>query len=106
MKYASQKLRQVAVVHARHSARAYLSEPEAAAIETGPSGLIDEPAEQAKVAECAVRTLAQQLLGRELTADETLTWLPQATTAFAAANYDFTTLYRALVELPQYRITR
>jgi hypothetical protein len=87
-------------------ARAYLSTEEAGAIDRGPAGLVDEPAEQAKVAECAVRTLAQQLLGRELTADETLKWLPGATAAFAAANYDFTTLYRSMVDLPQYRVSR
>ncbi len=87
-------------------ARAWLDATEAAAIDTGPSGLVDEPAEQAKVAECAVRTLSQQLLGRELTDDEVVRWLPQATAAFAAGGYDFTTLYRALVDLPQYRVSR
>ena len=87
-------------------ARAWLSTEEAAAIETGPGGLVDEPGEQAKVAECAVRTLTQQLLGRELTADETLTWLPVATQAFAADGYQFSKLYRSLIDLPQYRITR
>lgn len=87
-------------------ARAYLSTEEAGAIDRGPAGLVDEPAEQAKVAECAVRTLAQQLLGRELTADETLKWLPGATAAFAASNHDFTALYRSMVDLPQYRVSR
>jgi hypothetical protein len=87
-------------------ARAYLDATEAMAIETGPSGLVDQPEEQARVAECAVRTLAQQLFGRELTVDETLHWLPTATTAFAATNYNWKTLYRTLVDLPQYRITR
>lgn len=87
-------------------ARAYLSDAEAMAIDRGPAGLVDDPAEQAKVGECAVRTLAQTLLGRELTADETLTWLPQATAAFAAGGYDWSALYRSLIDLPQYRVTR
>ena len=87
-------------------ARQWLSTAEADAIDRGPGGLIDEPAEQAKVAECAVRTLTQQLLGRELTEDESLRWLPQATTQFAASGYRFTALYRTLVELPQYRSAR
>jgi hypothetical protein len=86
--------------------RQWLSPTEAEAIDRGPSGLVDEPAEQAKVAECAVRTLAQQLLGRELTEDESLRWLPQATTEFAAAGYRMTGLYRRLVDLPQYRMSR
>ena len=53
-----------------------------------------------------MRTLAQTLLGRELTADETLTWLPQATAAFAAGGYDWSALYRSLIDLPQYRVSR
>ncbi|MEZ4403296.1 MAG: hypothetical protein R3B06_24940 [Kofleriaceae bacterium] len=84
----------------------YLDAAETAAIDRGPAGLVDDADEQAKVASCAVRTLSEQLLGRDLTPDETLKWLPEATATFAASGYKFTSLYRALLDLPQYRQTR
>lgn len=87
-------------------ARAYLSADEAAAIDLGPRGLVDEPAEQATLASCAVRTLAERLLGRELSEDEVLGLLPSVTDLFARSGYQVNALYRALLDLPQYRTTR
>jgi hypothetical protein len=87
-------------------ARAYLSEAEAAVADLGPSALVDSEAEQARVATCTVRTLAEHLLGRPLAEDEAVTWLPEATAAFAASGHRFTALYRSIIELPQYRINR
>ena len=69
-------------------------------------GLVDSDAEKARVASCTVRTLSEHLLGRGLSEEEVVSWLPEATAAFAASGYRFTDLYRSLLALPQYRNLR
>ncbi len=87
-------------------ARTYLSAEEAEAADVGPVGLVDSDAEKARVASCTVRTLSEHLLGRGLSEEEVVSWLPEATAAFAASGYRFTDLYRSLLALPQYRNLR
>ena len=53
-----------------------------------------------------MRTLSEHLLGRGLSEEEVVSWLPEATAAFAASGYRFTDLYRSLLALPQYRNLR
>ncbi len=89
-----------------HTARIYLNDAEAAAVDLGPAGLIDEPAEQAKVASCTVRTLAETMFNRTLTDDEVLTWLPKMTDEFAASGYRFDQLTRMIVQSETYRTLR
>lgn len=84
---------------------AYLDELERQAIDVGPHGLTDEPHEEHQVARCAVRTLAQALLGRELSSHETR-WLEEHTEAFEDSNMSYTTLFKALVADGKYRAMR
>ena len=89
-----------------HRARIYLSEQEASAMAVGPAGLVDEPDEQARLAACTVRTLAEQRFNRPLTDDEVLDWLPALTQSFAASGYRFDELERAILSSPTYRTLR
>ncbi len=84
---------------------AYLDETERRAIDIGPLGLTDEPHEEDQVARCAVRTLAQTLLGRELSSSETR-WLEEHTEAFEASNMSYTLLFKTLVADEKYRALR
>lgn len=87
-------------------ARAWLTDEEAPILEQGPAGLVDEPHEQQKVTMCAVRNLATHLLGRELTEDEMLGWVPEMHEVFEDSGYDFLSLTEALVSDSRYRTTR
>jgi hypothetical protein len=89
-----------------HTSRLYLNDEEARAIDLGPAGLVDDPAEQAKVASCAVRSLAENMFNRTLTDDEVLSWLPTMTSKFAESGYRFDQLTRMIVESPTYRTLR
>lgn len=83
----------------------YLEENEADALDLGPQALSDSEAEQHQLAECAVRTLAQNLFGRELTHRE-LAWLETQTAAFEADGLRYTGLFERLVMDPKYRAIR
>lgn len=65
----------------RPLAMAWLEEGEDSDVAAGPANLVDEPSEQARVASCAVRTLAQNLLHRDMTVDD-IHWLEEQTAAF------------------------
>ncbi|MBL4633653.1 MAG: hypothetical protein JKY56_07265 [Kofleriaceae bacterium] len=87
-------------------ARAWLSEGEAGAIETGPSGLVTAQTDRDTIATCTVRNLAQHLLNRELSEDELLVWVPSLTSQFAESGYNFQSLTRNLVTDERYRTIR
>lgn len=86
--------------------RAYLDDTEAAAVDVGPAGLVDEPDEIERVASCTVRTVAERMLGRELTRDEHVTWVPELAESFATSGYDYTALIRSMAESQTYRQVR
>ena len=50
---------------------------------------LDEPDEQAKVAQCTVRTLAEHLLGRSLSALEITGWIPEFVQRFEESDHNF-----------------
>ncbi|MEM9067422.1 MAG: hypothetical protein AAGE52_02920 [Myxococcota bacterium] len=83
----------------------YLEEGEDTALDDGPRALVDEESEQHQVAECTVRTLAQSLLGRELSTNE-LVWLETQTDSFEADGMRYTGLFERLVMDPKYRALR
>ncbi len=86
-------------------ATAYLLSGEGAALDAGPAALVDSPAEQAQVAACAARTLAQTLLGREIQPAE-LPWLEDQTEFFLSHGMDYTALMSRMVSDPKYRAIR
>ncbi|MCA9682908.1 MAG: hypothetical protein KC457_11975 [Myxococcales bacterium] len=81
---------------------AYASPVELQNSEDGPAALVDEPAEQYAVAQCAVKTMAEQLLHRQLESTE-LDWLDERTAEFVASGYDFTTMVADLLADERYR---
>jgi len=85
---------------------AYLEGPERSNIDLGPAALVDEESEQELVASCAVRTMGEHLLGRELTEEELIEWAPAQTAAFAESGHDFTALVRSIVSSDRYRTNR
>lgn len=87
-------------------ARAWLTSEEAPAIETGPASLVDEEGEIRRVASCTVRTVAERLLGRDLSQTESLHWVPAMTDEFAAAGYDYSGLVESVVSSEVYRTIR
>lgn len=86
-------------------ATAYLLAGEETALDQGPAGLVDEPSEQARVASCAARTLAETMLGRPLNAAE-LPWLEGLAGEFTASGYDYTSLVGRIVADDKYRAIR
>ncbi|MEM7606123.1 MAG: hypothetical protein AAF411_12280 [Myxococcota bacterium] len=86
--------------------RAYLSDAEAAAINAGPSSLVDEPDEVRRVASCAVRTAAERLFGRTLTTDESVSWVAEMTDAFEADGFDYSAMVERIVSSEIYRTVR
>jgi hypothetical protein len=87
-------------------ARAWLTDTESAILEEGPTGLVDEPNEQRRVTTCAVRNLATHFLGRELTEEELLDWVPEVHAAFETSGFDFLALTETLLKDERYRATR
>lgn len=80
----------------------WLTDGDRASADLGPRGLVDDPDNAQRMAECTVRQLATRLLGRELTADD-LGWQSEQTAAFEASGYDFTALVEGMVHDPRYR---
>ncbi|MCB9714884.1 MAG: DUF1585 domain-containing protein [Myxococcales bacterium] len=91
--------------HGMPQAASWLEPTDLANVEVGPAGLVDTVQERDQVAQCAVRNLAQHLLGRELEAED-LQWLQQHADAFAATDYDYTELVRRMVVDERYRTIR
>ena len=83
-------------------AASWLSNEERGALETGPRALLDEPAEQRRIAQCTVRNLATHFYGRELETSD-LAWLDEQTEALLASDFSFNTLVRSLLTDPRYR---
>lgn len=96
---------EVALYRGLPLAARWLEDQDLAAVEEGPRALVDEPAEVDQVARCAVRNLAQRLLGRPLEIREQR-WLEDQTRAFVAGGRRFDDLVRALVADPKYRAIR
>ncbi len=88
----------------RSLATVFLSDEEAEAVDTGPSGLIQ--GNETRIAECTARTLSEEFLGRELNEDELLEWLPELRDEFVASGYNFRDLVRRLVRSDIYRRTQ
>lgn len=89
----------------RPLAAAYLLAGEETALDAGPAALVDSPQERSQVAACAVRTLAERLLGRELSTAE-LPWLEDHVAAFEASDMDYTALLARLISDDKYRAIR
>ena len=83
----------------------YLDEDERAAIDLGPAALVDEASEQFQVGSCAVRRVAENLLGRPLRASEAA-WHDEHTRAFEAADWDYRAMVAAMLRDPKYRAIR
>ncbi|MEX1361634.1 MAG: DUF1585 domain-containing protein, partial [Nannocystaceae bacterium] len=86
-------------------AATWLEDPDHASVAVGPSALVDTEQEQRQVSQCAVRNMAQHLLGRDLQADD-LQWLQEHTDAFEAGDHDFTAMVRRMVQGERYRSIR
>ncbi len=86
--------------------RAWLQDDEMNILDSGPSLLVDEPNEQEKVASCAVRTLAEHLMGRELTEQELVEWVPSVTQEFADSGFQYNQMMRVLLNSDRYRTIR
>ncbi len=83
-------------------ASAWLSEQDHHAVATGPAGLVDEPHEQRQIAQCAVRTMAARMLGRELGIDD-LAWIEEQTDAMTQGDFSFNDMVRNIVADARYR---
>lgn len=86
-------------------ALAFRSEAEREAPTQGPRRLVAAAGDDA-LARCTARRLAEHLLGRTLTDEELLDWLPELAAFFVEADQDFLSLLRRLVEDPRYRAIR
>ena len=76
------------------------------ALELGPRALVERPGNLELMEACTARTLAEHLLHRPLTEDETASWLPELADRFRGAGHDFTALVRTVVEDERYRAIR
>ena len=85
---------------------AWRSETESMALDQGPSALLAQEDTRARMASCSARTLAEHLLHRELTSEETLEWVPELTATFADSGHRFPALVRAIVTNERYRSIR
>lgn len=79
---------------------AWLEEGEEVDVALGPANLVDEPGEQSRIAACAVRTLAQRLLHRDLTLDD-LEWLGDQTRSFEG-DWDWVAMVERMTSDPRY----
>lgn len=85
---------------------AWRTEAEQAVIDVGPRALVQREGTMDGLERCAARTIAERLLGRELTAEEGLDWLPSIVSDFAASGHDFKSLIRSIVRDARYRAIR
>jgi len=82
---------------------AWRTEEEAAALDVGPSALVNRPEYQQQIASCAVQSFAEQVFGRELSAEERTSWLVEKTGNFAANGQDFLGMVKDIVSDERYR---
>lgn len=85
---------------------AWMSPEQAGAVERGPAGLLEREGAMGRLTSCAVRTVAEQFLHRELTPEEHLTWVPELAADFESSDHDFISLLEAVVRDPRYRAIR
>jgi len=86
--------------------RAWRTEDEALAIDAGPRALVEDPANSQALAQCTARTLAAHLLGRPLSQEEVLAWIPELAVDFESAGYDFKSLMAVILGDSRYRTIR
>jgi len=85
---------------------AWLPPSQQAAVDRGPEGLLEREGAMERLSSCAVRTLAERLLHRELDAEELSTWVPALAESFAEGDHDFLDLLETLARDPRYRAVR
>ena len=79
------------------------TEAQTAALDAGPSALVNRPEYQQQVASCAVQNFAQHVFGRELSAEERTGWLTEKTANFASNGHDFLRMAKDIVTDERYR---
>jgi hypothetical protein len=82
---------------------AWRTEEEAAALDLGPSALVERPEYQQQIASCTVRNFAEHVFGRELSDDERTGWLNEKAASFAAGGEDFLQMVKEVVMDERYR---
>ena len=82
---------------------AWRTEEEIAALDAGPSALVERPELQQQIATCAVRNFAEQVFGRELSDDERTGWLTEKAASFSAGGHDFLQMVKDVVTDDRYR---
>ncbi|MDQ3031468.1 MAG: hypothetical protein M3Y87_03555 [Myxococcota bacterium] len=85
---------------------AWRTDAEVAAIDEGPRALLEREGAQEALTRCAARSMAQHLLGRDITAEEGITWLPELASSFEGSGHDFRSLIRTIVQDARYRSIR
>ncbi len=85
---------------------AWRTPAEVAAIDRGPAGLLEREGAMGRLASCSARTLAEQMLHRDLTSEEHLEWVPALASRFESTSYDFLDLVRAITTDERYRAIR
>lgn len=81
----------------------YRSDEEAAALLSGPAGLVQSKLDDGSLPICTVTRLAEHLLKRPLSGDERAEVIPDLVTYFGANQHSFKRLLSALIENPGYR---
>ena len=82
---------------------AWLEESDMENAVAGPQNLVDDESEQTRVASCAVRTLASNLLHRDMTVDDAA-WLAEQTEAFQS-DFDWLGLVERMTNDTRYQQT-
>lgn len=85
---------------------AWRTDEEIAVIDQGPRALLEREGTEDALTRCAARTMAQNLLGRDITAEEATTWLPELASSFDESGHDFRALVRTVVQDARYRSIR
>ena len=79
------------------------TEAETAALDTGPSALVNRPEYQQQLATCTVQNFSEHVFGRELSPDERTGWLLEKTSNFASNGHDFLEMVKDIVSDERYR---
>ena len=82
---------------------AWRTEEELAALDVGPSALVERPEYQQQIASCAVRNFSEHIFGRELSDEERTGWLNEKAQSFAAGGHDFLQMVKEVVMDDRYR---
>ncbi len=79
------------------------TEAETAALDEGPSALVNRPEYQQQLASCAVESFSEHVFGRELSAEERTGWLVEKTASFSSSGHDFLSMVKDIVTDERYR---